>query len=172
MAMTPIGELRLAIPMGVLVYQLDPVLVFFVSVVGNLIPALVILFFLKKVSVYLSAKSNFFQKLFNWWANNTKGKHSDKIEKYGAVGLALFIAVPLPLTGAWTGALLSTLMNLPLKKSAPAVFAGVIGAGIIVSALVFLGINIEKYLGWQVLALLLLAIVFCWITFKIIKNGK
>jgi len=162
LSMTPLGELRLSIPMGVLVYHIDEVTVFLISVIGNLIPVAFLLLFLKKISIFLSNKSLFFKKAFNWWENNAKEKHLNKIQKYGAVGLALFVAVPLPLTGAWTGALLATIMNMSLRKSIPAIAAGVAIAGIIVSLLVIMGVNIEKYLGWQTLvgAAILIALVF------------
>ena len=165
--MTPIGELRLSIPMGIIVHHLNTVSVFFVSVIGNLVPAIFLLFFLKKVSVYFSEKSRIFHKLFTWWQTNAKKRYSEKVsrqggipseagQKYETIGLALFIAVPLPMTGAWTGALLAILMNLPFKKSFLAILLGVIGAGLIVTTMVVLGINIEKYFGWQILLGLLI----------------
>ena len=116
LSMTPIGELRLSIPMGILVFHLNAVSVFFVSVIGNLVPAVFFLFFLKNVSAYLSKKSVFFQKAFSWWENNARQKHLSKIQQYETIGLALFVAVPLPMTGAWTGALLATLMDIWTNK--------------------------------------------------------
>lgn len=151
LAMTPIGELRLAVPMGILVYHIDTLSVFFVSVAGNLVPAISFLLFLKKLSIYLSEKSVVFKKIFSWWENNARKKHIGKIHQYGVIGLVMFVATPLPLTGAWTGALLATMINLPLKKSLPAIFIGVTGAGIIVTSMIVLGINVEKYFGWQTL---------------------
>jgi len=166
LSMMPIGELRLAIPIGILVYHLDVVAVFFVSIVGNLLPTIFLLFFLKKISAYLCIKSVLFKKIFSWWENKTREKHITKIQKYEIIGLALFVAVPLPLTGAWTGALLATLMNLPLKKSLLALVFGVFGAGLIVTSLVLLGINIEQYFGWQMLVGLLLILGLIYIYFK------
>jgi len=167
LSMTPIGELRLSIPMGIAVYHLGAVSVFFVSVIGNLVPAIVLLVFFKSVSAFLSKKSQFFNKIFSWWESNTRQKHLAKVRQYEAVGLALFIAVPLPMTGAWTGALLATLMDLPLKKSVPAILFGVIGAGIIVTALVVLGVNIQRYFGWQILVGLLLILGIIYLIKKI-----
>jgi uncharacterized membrane protein len=171
LAMTPIGELRLAIPMGILVYHVDAFLVFFVSVAGNLAPAIFFLFFLKKLSIYLSKKSTVLERIFSWWENNAKEKHISKIQQYGAIGLAIFVATPLPLTGAWTGALMATMLNLPIKKSLPAIFIGVVGAGVIVTALMVLGVNIEKYFGWQTLAGALLLGVFATALF-LLRNKK
>ena len=149
LSMAPVGELRLSIPIGLAVYHLDILSVFLVSVIGNLLPIIFLLFFFKRVSLLLSEKSKTFKKLIDYWEGATREKHSAKIQEYGAIGLALFVAIPLPMTGAWTGALLATLMELPIKKSLPAIFAGIVVSGLIVVAAVVLGINIEKYLDWQ-----------------------
>jgi len=170
LAMTPLGELRLAIPMGVAVYHLSPVLVFFVAVIGNLIPAILLLLFLKRVSAYLSGKSVVFKKVFTWWEDSARKKHIAKIQEYDAIGLAIFTAVPLPLTGAWTGALLATMMNMSLKKSIPAVVAGVAVAGLLVTAFVVLGVNIEKYFGWQLLVEILVAVAIIFIIRKLLTS--
>ncbi len=172
LSMTPIGELRLSIPMGILVYNLSAFSVFFVSVIGNLVPAVFLLLFLKEVSVYLSKKSIIFKKMFSWWENNAREKHISKIQEYGAVGLALFVAIPLPLTGAWTGALLATMMNLPLKKSLPAILFGVISAGIIITTMIIFGINIEKLFGWQTLGGVVIASALVFSFFKKNPHGK
>jgi len=172
LSMTPIGELRLAIPMGIAVYHLPVMYVFLVSVIGNLVPAFILLFFLEEISVYLSKKSAFFQKMFSWWQNNVQKKHLEKVQKYGWAGVALFIAVPLPLTGAWTGALLATLLDLPIKKSLLAIFLGVTGAGIIVTTAVYFGINIEKYFGLQTLAGLLILCISVFFLLKFLLHKK
>lgn len=172
LSMTPIGELRLAIPMGVAVYHLPVMYVFFVSIIGNLVPAIILLFFLKEISAHLSKKSVLFQKMFDWWQNNAKKKHLERVQKYGWMGLVLFVAIPLPLTGAWTGALLATLMDLPIKKSFLAILLGVLGAGAIVTTAVYFGINIEKYFGLQTLAGLLAACIFLFFLRKFLLLKK
>lgn len=170
LSMIPVGELRLAIPVGILIYQLDVFLVFFVSVFGNLIPAIFLLFFLKKISVYLSNKSAFFKKIFTWWEDRSREKHIAKIQRYEIIGLALFVAIPFPMTGAWTGALLATIMNLPLKKSLTAIICGVFGAGLIVTALITFGVSIEQYFGWQILLGALIFILLIFVAKKFIKH--
>ena len=170
--MTPIGELRISIPMGIAVYHIDAVLVFFVSVIGNLVPAIFLLLFLKKVSEYLSRKSTLFNRAFSWWESNARKRHYEKVQKYGAIGLALFVVVPLPLTGAWTGALLATMMNLPLKKSIPAILCGVFAAGLIVTATVMFGVNIERYLGWKMLGVFLLILAFILFMYNKSRKSK
>ncbi|MFH1968520.1 MAG: small multi-drug export protein [bacterium] len=163
LSMTPFGELRLAIPVGILIYQLNTALVFLVSVAGNLVPAFFVLFFFKRFSPYFSKKFQIFRKLINLWESNAIKKHSRKIQKYEFLGLMLLIGIPLPLTGVYTGALLAALMNMAFKKSIPAIFAGVVISGIIVTSLVIFGINIQDYLGWQVvLGIILLSGLLYW----------
>lgn len=172
LSMTPLGELRISIPIGIFIYGMKPLSVFLISILGNFIPAFLILICLKKVSEYLSSKFTFFHKIFSWWENNTKKNHLEKINSLGLMGLIMFVGIPLPMTGAWTGALLATLMNLPLKKSVPAILAGIIMAGIIVSTLILSGINIEKYFGWKTLLITLIIILLISLFIWIILNRK
>lgn len=167
--MTPVGELRLSIPIGIAGFHLDIFSVFVVSVIGNFMPAIALLFFFRKISLFLSARSRFMQRVIGFWENRTKERHYTKIQKYGIIGLILFVATPLPMTGAWTGSLLATLMSLPLKKSIPAIFAGIFFAGITVTALVVSGINIQKYLGWQLLVGIL---IIAGIVYAYLKKNK
>jgi len=139
LAMTPVGELRLSIPVGLIVFNLNPALVFIVSVAGNMVPAIFILLGLDKIADYCATKPNPFGRLLSWWKNNTKTKHSQKIEKYGIMGLVIFVAIPFPITGAYTAALLAAILNLPAKKSLVAIFAGVLLAGSIVTTAIKLG---------------------------------
>lgn len=173
LSMTPFGELRLAIPVGLLVYKLDVVSVFLVSIIGNLIPALFIKLFFEKLSLYFSKKSKTFLKLINWWESNTIRKHSHKIEKYEFIGLMLFVGIPLPLTGAYTGSLLAVLMKIPFKKSILAIFGGIIISGLIVSSLIIFGINIQDYSEWQIFsAIILLSGLIYWYLKKRKQNKK
>lgn len=157
LSMMPIGELRLAIPAGVLFFHLNIAPVFLVSLIGNMVPPLFILFLFDRVSPLLSRKSRAFSGITDWWKKRTLQKHSRKIQEYEFLGLMLLVGIPLPFTGAYTGALLAVLMNLAFKKSVAAIFAGVVISGIIVSLLVIFGINVELFLGWQ--ALLGLALI-------------
>lgn len=165
LSMTPVGELRLAIPVGITIYNINPLIVFIVSIIGNFIPVILLLLFFKKISLILSSKSNKLSGILRTIENKTIEKHSSKIENYGALGLTLFVGIPLPITGAWTGSLLSILMNLPLKKSISAIFIGIFIAGIITTLLTILGLNIERLLGWPTLVSL---IAISFILFKIL----
>jgi len=90
--------------------------------------------------------------------------------KYGYPALVLFVAIPLPLTGAWTGSLIAFLFKIPFKIAFPLISLGVIIAGVIVLALSLAGIAIEKYFGWQILVGILLIIGFIWLILKRIKK--
>lgn len=139
--MTPIGELRVAIPTGILVYHLKPATVFITSIIGNYIPALLLLFFLETVSTFLMTKSKFFYKFFTWLFMRTHRKHSKKFELYGEIALVTFIAIPLPMTGAWTGAVAAFLFGIPLRRSVWLILLGIIIAGIIVTIFTLAGVS-------------------------------
>ncbi len=131
-AALPVSELRGAIPAGIL-YGMAPLKVFFLSVAGNMLPILPLLYFLEPVSAKLRSVG-IFKRFFDWLFERTR-KKSDLIEKYELIGLMLFVAVPLPMTGAWTGSIAASLFNLDKKRSFLAVTAGVFIAAVIVMVL-------------------------------------
>lgn len=172
LSMTPVGELRLAIPVGIVFLKLNVFLVLIISIIGNMIPVILILLFFKKILSSNFKKMNFMKKVFDSWQIRTQEKHSKKIEEYGVLGLMFFVAIPLPMTGAWTGALLAVLMNLPFKKAVSAIFAGVITSGSIVVLAIILGINIEKFFDWQVLLAVLMSMCIIYLYFKLYPKNK
>lgn len=132
LSMAPISELRGAIPYGLtngLSWQTSLV----VAVIGNMLPVFFILWLLGPISDWLRKKSNFFERFFDWLFRYTRDKHQKKIEKYKELALVAFVAIPLPMTGAWSGALVAFLFGLQYKKALPLIFLGVIIAGIIVT---------------------------------------
>jgi uncharacterized membrane protein len=133
LAMLPVTELRASIPIGIGVFGLHPLSAFFFSVLADIVPATLIMFFMKPVAVWLSKKSKLFKKLFDWWFDRSLEKFSKKYEQYGLLALMLFVAIPLPITGAWTGATAAFLMGIPKKKALPYIFAGVFISGVIVT---------------------------------------
>jgi len=135
----PIVELRGAIPFALGVYNLSPLSAFFWSIIGNIIPVIFILPLLGIVSNFLSKHSKFFKKFFIWLFERTRKKHNHKFELWGSLMLVLFVAIPLPMTGAWTGALAAFVFGIPFRKALPLIFLGIIIAGVIVS-LMSLGI--------------------------------
>ncbi len=134
-AMMPIGELRAAIPLGLTIYNLNFFETFLISVLGNMAPITLIIFLLNPISKLLSKHSQFFRWFFHWLFERTRRKHSKKFEVLEEVALVSFVAIPLPMTGAWTGALASFVFGIPPKKALPLIFLGVLIAGVIVTLL-------------------------------------
>jgi len=137
-AMTPIFELRGAIPVAA-IFSVNIAIwkVFLIAVIGNMIPVLPILLFLEPMSNFLSKHSKIFNRFFEWLFKRTKRKIGTNIEKYGALGLIVFVAIPLPATGAWSGCIAAFLFGIRLRYAFPSILAGVILAGIVVTIVTY-----------------------------------
>ncbi|OEH84669.1 ligand-binding protein SH3 [Desulfuribacillus stibiiarsenatis] len=131
-AALPIIELRGAIPVGVEL-GLPIFQAWYLSILGNLLPILPILYFFQPLSNYLM-RYRIYQKFYDWLYNRTMRK-SDKVQQWGALGLVLFTAVPLPTTGAWTACFAAILFRIPVRLSFSAISLGVVLAGFIVAFL-------------------------------------
>lgn len=133
----PIVELRGAIPVGIVAFEMSWWKVFLIAVAGNMIPIpLILLLFgpLSRACMRFSAG----RKFFDWLFARTRRK-SAGIEKYEALGLTIFVAIPLPMTGAWTGAMAAFIMGIPFWKSMLYILLGVLIAGVIMTTLSLLG---------------------------------
>jgi uncharacterized membrane protein len=136
----PISELRGGIPIGLTLYDFSIVKSFFLAIIGNFIPVIPLLLFFRPVSEFLS-KWGPLKKFFDWFFERTKRK-ARIVEKYEAIGLALFVMIPFPATGAWTGCIAATLFKLKFKYSVIAILCGILLAGIIVTILSLAGIGV------------------------------
>lgn len=132
LALTPVIELRGAIPVGVGL-DLDWRLVYLISVIGNMIPVPFVILFIRPIIEYL-ARTKHFSGLAEKIRRRTMSK-SGKVTKYKMIGLLLFVAIPLPGTGAWTGAALAGFMDMRLKDAVPMIFLGVLIAGVLMMGL-------------------------------------
>lgn len=131
-SMVPIIELRGAVPIGTGM-GLPWHFTLIVAIIANCLPIPFILFFVKKVLEWMrTCKISLFSKISNWLYVKAE-KNRPKIEKYAVWGLFLFVAIPLPGTGAWTGALVASLFDMDRKKASLSIFGGVVGAGIIMT---------------------------------------
>ena len=137
-SMLPIIELRGALPLAINVFNISWPKAFLISYIGNMIPAPIILWLLGPI-VKLLSKIHLFKKFFDWLFERTRKRSNKMIEKYEEIGLMAFVAIPLPGTGAWTGALIAFLFGLDFKKSLLIIAIGVFIAGIIVTCLCLLG---------------------------------
>ena len=134
--MLPIIELRGAIPVGVFTFHLNYVESFICSFIGNIIPVYFIVKFIRPLFDFFGRWKIF--KVIIDWATEKATKHiqeNEKLQNAVSVGLFLFVAVPLPGTGAWVGSLIANFLDLPPKKAIPPIILGVLAAGIIVLSL-------------------------------------
>lgn len=141
-SMIPLIELRGSILVGGTL-NLPFIETFIASVVGNMIPIPFILLFIEKIFDWMK-KVKGLEKIANGIEKKAMSK-SEQIEKYGYLGLFLFVAIPLPGTGAWTGSLLAVLFRLKRWKSLGFIFLGVLGAGLIMSLVSYGVLNTLLY---------------------------
>lgn len=130
-SMVPIIELRGAIPIATGA-GLSPWIAIPTAIIGNLLPIPFIILFIKKIFAWMRKISPKLNKIVDKMEAKAE-KNKAKVLKYAFWGLTLFVAIPLPGTGAWTGALVAAMLDMPLKKAFPSIVLGVLGAGIIIS---------------------------------------
>jgi len=139
-AALPIIELRGAIPWALTLGELSWGRAYLLAVLGNVLPVIPLLLYLGPVSAFLR-RLRFMDRFFEWLFARTR-KRSGALEKYGAVGLVAFVAIPLPVTGAWTGSAAAFLFGIPFRKAFPLIVLGVGIAGFIVTAAVLGGVSL------------------------------
>jgi len=134
-AALPISEVRGAIPLAIAVYGYDPWQAYLLSVFGNLLPVIPLLLFLGPVSDYLR-RFALLDRFFTWLFARTRRKYIQEHESFGLTALAIFVAIPLPMTGAWTGCAIAFLVGFRFGPAFAAISSGVLLAGAIVTATV------------------------------------
>ncbi len=131
-SMLPVVELRLAIPIGVSmglpVWQAA-----IISVIGNILPVPFIIAFIRVIMDWLKTISRPMQRFVAWLERKATGPKADRVRRYEFWGLLLFVAIPLPGTGAWTGALVAALLDVRMRRALPPIVIGVILAALLVS---------------------------------------
>ena len=132
-SMLPILELRGSIPIGIVEYETPFQVVFLVAILENKFPIFFIAWFKEKFVREKYEKSLKIPKILKLKLSNTEKKAKSKIEKIGEISLIPFVAIPLPLTGAWTGILVAFIFKIPYKRAIPLIFIGLIISGIIVT---------------------------------------
>lgn len=129
----PVLECRLGMFTAIVLLQMNTIKGFLISFAGNILPIPFILLLINWIFEWMK-KIPGLKKIVFWLEDKTLKKR-DKIDKYGIWGLLLFVAIPLPGTGGWTGALLASLLHLDKKKSFGAIALGVFIAGLIMTVL-------------------------------------
>jgi uncharacterized membrane protein len=130
--MLPFTELRGAIPLAIIQFQIDPFEAYFLGVIGNLVPVVFLLHLLGPIEKRLRFVRTF-DRFFDHLFHRTRKKHSERFDKYGALGLITFVAIPLPVTGAWTGVAAAYVFDIKKRYAFPAIFLGVLIAGVVVT---------------------------------------
>lgn len=134
-AMVPVLELRAAIPAGVIAGLPIP-FALIVSVIGNLVPIPFIILFIRKIFKWMQSKSERLARIVKHFEDKAESK-KEQVLKYQFWGLMIFVAIPLPGTGAWTGALIAAMLDMQLKRAFPSIAMGVLTAACIVTILTY-----------------------------------
>ncbi|HVM34451.1 MAG TPA: small multi-drug export protein [Actinomycetota bacterium] len=137
-AAIPIVELRGAIPVGV-VLGLSPVEAAIPAVVGNVLPIPFLVWFLDPVQSWLSKRFGFFDRFFKSLFRRTRSKHTARFEQFRDLALVLFVAVPLPGTGGWTGAAAAFVFGIKKWRAVALITLGIIMAAVVVTAFTAVG---------------------------------
>lgn len=130
-SMVPIIELRGGVPFGTAL-GLEPAQALIAAIIGNMLPIPFIIVYIRRIFLWMRRKSHKLNRLVDKLEKKAHLK-GQKVTKYKYVGLWLFVAIPLPGTGAWTGALAAAFLNMPLRKALPSIFLGIITAGLIMT---------------------------------------
>ncbi len=140
-SMVPVVELRGGIPFGVATLGLPYPAAFIAAVIGNVLPTPFIVVYIRRIFQWMRRRLPRLDRLVDKLEQKAhlKGK---KVTRYKYLGLMIFVAIPLPGTGAWTGALAAAFLDMPLRKALPSIVAGVVLAGCIMVALTFVGIDL------------------------------
>ena len=134
-SMIPVIELRGGIPFGVSV-GLPVWMAYLAAIIGNMLPVPFIVVYIRRIFQWMRRHLPRLNHLVSKLEEKAhlKGK---KVTKYKYLGLAIFVAIPLPGTGAWTGALAAAFLDMPLRKALPSIFAGVLIAGFLITGLTY-----------------------------------
>ncbi|MBT6965101.1 MAG: small multi-drug export protein [Flavobacteriales bacterium] len=144
LSLLPIAELRGGIPYAI-ANNINPFIAYFICVGANILAFPIVFFFLEFLHP-LFLKIDLYKNLFDKFVIKTREKLNDKIKKYGFWGLMLFVMIPLPVTGAYTGSFAAWLFNIPKKKAFLSVVLGVVISGIIVTTIMLTGIEAFQFL--------------------------
>jgi uncharacterized membrane protein len=137
LSMLPVSELRGAVPLGILAFKIPWLETSLIALLGNFLPVIPILLFLNLI-MKLLGRLALFKRFFEWLRKRAQRK-GGLIERYEYLGLFIFVAIPLPMTGAWTGALISSVLRLQFLPSTITIFLGIITADVVVTSFTLLG---------------------------------
>ncbi|OIT29076.1 PREDICTED: uncharacterized protein LOC109211827 [Nicotiana attenuata] len=165
LATLPVIELRGAIPVGYWL-QLKPIALTVLSILGNMVPVPFIVLYLKKLAIFLAGTNKSASKLLDLLFERAKEK-AGPVQEFQWLGLMLFVAVPFPGTGAWTGAIIASVLDMPFWSAVSANFVGVVLAGLLVNLLVNLGLKYAIITG----VILFIISTFMWSILRSLKKS-
>ncbi len=144
-AASPFLELRGAIPLGIFAFGLVPLDAYVLGVVGSFLPVLPLLFFWNFVYERFTHRFYYFNRFFNWLFERTRVRHGERFSAEGgsasggevwrAIALLIFVGIPMPFTGAWSGTVAAFVFGVPMKTAAVMIFLGNMVSGLIILSL-------------------------------------
>ena len=137
LAAAPISEIRGALPVGIGVFNLHWFWAYCLGVLGNMLPVIPLLYFWKYLSKILMDRSVSINNFFTWLFERTRTRYEKRIRCWGALGLFFFVAVPLPITGAWTATVAAFIFGIAFSRAFFSILLGVLTAGLIVLFLTY-----------------------------------
>lgn len=165
-SMLPVFELRGGIPagkaLGMPVWEAT-----LIAVAFNILPIPFILWFLGPLSRWLSRHSRTMERFFEWLFARTRRKHSRSFERWKEIALMIFVGIPLPMTGAWSGAVAAFVFDIPFWPSLLFIFLGVLIAAVVVS----LATSLSFLVGWQG-SLVFFALFTCFLVYVFMRGKK
>jgi uncharacterized membrane protein len=164
-SMVPIVELRGAVPIGNNLFQLPLWQTLALSITGNMVPIVLVLVLLEK-AVELLGHIRIFRRFFDWLFTRTR-KRSGVIARFEFWGLVIFVGIPLPMTGAWTGSVAAVLLGMPYGRALFGIFLGVLMAAVIVTSL-----SLLKWWGALIAGVVLVGIVVQQVLMLIRRSKK
>ncbi len=130
--MAPIGEMRAAIPLGLGIYKMPPLAAYFWAVSGNIVSTALAIYIIAPAANFLMAHSELSRRFMSYIFERTRKKYDGAYEKWGNLALIIFVAIPLPMTGAWTAAIIAFLFGIPFWRALFLISAGVTIGGFLV----------------------------------------
>ena len=127
-AAMPVAELRLAIPLA-LWWGITPLTVYILAVMGNFLPVIPLLLFWRYLAHHLSYRFAFFRNGLEWLLERTQRKHQKKFDAFKSIALFILVAIPLPMTGAWTGTVAAFVFGVSLPRAALMIGLGILTSG-------------------------------------------
>lgn len=131
LSMVPVTELRATVPLAIIKFEMAPALALFYAILGNTLMGALVFLLVEPITKIAIQKINILHKIWQKYIDRIFLKNEKKFEKWGALALVTFVAIPLPLTGAFTGAVAASIFRIPFKKTVPLIFTGCLISGII-----------------------------------------